>query len=279
MPRRVKNERSLLDQIAWSASQRASVRGMTGILALAGLFCIPASAQEPCRLQAYAHNDYENRRPLLNAVESGYSGVEVDYYLVNGQLLVGHDLSQLSRDRTLQSLYLEPLRDLARRQGPLCGPEKRFLLNIEAKQTSRAAFDSLQGMLSRYPDLFGPHGWVEVILVGWTPPIDSIGDARIQYRVERVEQLDSIPPDPRITMISVRFSDLLRYPDRSTEFRQRMTALVRQTRLVPNRRLRVYEVPYDSVIYRALLNAGVDLIGVKNLGRGRNLLNRVSSEQ
>ena len=243
------------------------------------VFCSPAPAQERCVLPAYAHNDYENRRPLLDAVEAGYSGVEADYFLVSGRLLVGHDPNQLSWTRTLQSLYLEPLRDHGMRQGPLCGPEKRFLLNIEAKQNSRAAFDSLRDVLSQYSDLLGPDGWVEVVLVGSTPPLDSIGDVGIQFRVERMKQIDSIPADPRITMISVRYSDLIRYPDRSNRFQLVMSALVRQARMVPNRRLRVYEVPYSSVIYRALLNAGVDLIGVKNLRRGQNIFNRVSSEQ
>ena len=242
-------------------------------------FCIPASAQQRCTVPGYAHNDYENRRPLLDAVEAGYAGVEADYFLVRGRLLVGHDPDQLKRDRTLQSLYLEPLRDLARRQGPLCGSEKRFLLNIEAKQNSRPAFDSLQAVLSRYPDLLGPGGWVEVVLVGWTPPFDSLGDARIQYRVERVRQIDSIPPDPRITLISVRYPDFVRYPDRSNRFHSVMAALVRQTRMVPNRRLRMYDVPYSSVIYQALLKAGVDLIGVKDLGRGRNIFSRMSGER
>ena len=242
-------------------------------------FCSPAHAQDRCVLPAYAHNDYENRRPLLDAVEAGYSGVEADYFLVSGRLLVGHDPNRLNWTRTLQTIYLEPLRDVARRQGPLCQPGRRFLLNIEAKQNSRAAFDSLQAVLSRYPDLFGSNGWVEVILVGWTPPIDSVGDARIQYRVRRGAQIDSIPPDPRITLISVRYSDLIRYPDRSTRFERVMTALGRQRRVVPGRRLRVYEVPYSSVVYQALLNAGVDLIGVKDLGRGRNIFNSVSGKR
>ena len=249
---------------------------------LAVAFCSPMHAQQPCVLPAYAHNDYENRRPLLDAIEAGYAGVEVDYFLVGGRLLVGHDRSQLSRGRTLQSLYLDPLRRLADKPPYLCGPNRRFLLNIETKQSNRAAFDSLRAVLSRYPDLFGPEGWVDAILVGWTPPMDSLGEARIQFRIEASRFVDSLPSDPRIALISVRFPDVFRWNGHgitTNEFGWRLDALVRSTRLVPGRRLRVYEVPYVADLYRALLDGGVDLLGIKDLEKGRRLLEEVARQK
>ena len=214
---------------------------------------------------------------MLDAIEAGYVGVEVDYYLVNGRLLVGHDWSQLSRNRTLQSLYLEPLRllTLTPNAASVCGPNRRFLLNIEAKQRSRPAFDSLRAVLDRYPDLFGPEGWVDAILVGWTPPLDSLGEARIQFRIEASRFVDSLPSDPRIALISVRYPDVFRWNGHGTttnEFGWRLDRLVRLTRLVPGRRLRVYEVPYVAELYRALLDGGVDLLGIKELEKGRRLM-------
>ena len=242
---------------------------------LAMAFCSPMQAQQPCVLPAYAHNDYENRRPLLDAIEAGYAGVEVDYFLVGGRLLVGHDRSQLSRDRTLQSLYLDPLRRLTGKPPYLCGPNRRFLLNIETKQSSQPAFDSLRALLDRYPDLFGPQGSVDAILVGWTPPLDSLGDSRIQFRVESGNHLDSVPPDPRVALISVRYRDLFRWNGRgitTNEFGWVLDSLVHLTRRKPGRRLRIYEVPYNADLYRALLDGGVDLLGIKDLERGRRLL-------
>ena len=62
--------------------------------------------------RAHAHNDYQHTRPLLDALNQGFCSVEADIYLVEGQLLVGHDRDELSTERTLQSLYLEPLRNV-----------------------------------------------------------------------------------------------------------------------------------------------------------------------
>ena len=60
---------------------------------------------------AYAHNDYWHKRPLLDALENGYSYVEADIFLLNGNLVVSHILPFLKKKRTLEKLYLKPLND------------------------------------------------------------------------------------------------------------------------------------------------------------------------
>jgi hypothetical protein len=65
---------------------------------------------------AHAHNDYKHARPLLDALAHGFASVEADVFLVDGELLVGHDPSELRSGRTLTSLYLEPLRNRIRKK-------------------------------------------------------------------------------------------------------------------------------------------------------------------
>ena len=75
-------------------------------------------AAEPVPLlHAHAHNDYEHARPLAEALERGFCSVEADVYLVEGRLLVAHDRKDVKPERTLASLYLDPLRDRVRRGG------------------------------------------------------------------------------------------------------------------------------------------------------------------
>src|SRR4051812_2888640 len=40
--------------------------------------------------RAHAHNDYEHRRPLFDALARGFSSVEADVWLSRGKLLVAH---------------------------------------------------------------------------------------------------------------------------------------------------------------------------------------------
>src|SRR4051812_35240043 len=65
----------------------------------------------------HAHNDYEHTRPLFDALDNGFCSVEADIHLVDGKLLVAHDSKEVRPDRTLQSLYLDPLRKRAKQNG------------------------------------------------------------------------------------------------------------------------------------------------------------------
>src|SRR4051794_11488643 len=73
------------------------------------LLSVSARAQSPLD-RAHAHNDYQHVRPLLDALHHGFGSVEADIYLVDGALLVAHDRDSVRADRTLEALYLAPLR-------------------------------------------------------------------------------------------------------------------------------------------------------------------------
>ncbi|KAL6713251.1 Altered inheritance of mitochondria protein 6 [Lecanora helva] len=61
----------------------------------------------PC----HSHNDYWRKAPLYDALAAGCTGVEADVWLANGnkELYVGHSQGSLTRERTLKTLYLDPL--------------------------------------------------------------------------------------------------------------------------------------------------------------------------
>ena len=102
-----------------------------------GLMAFTVAAAEP-KLpkplpQAHAHNDYEHARPLHDALGHGFCSVEADVWLVNGQLLVAHDLKDARPERTLQALYLDPLRArVARNNGKVFrgGPPCTLLVDV-----------------------------------------------------------------------------------------------------------------------------------------------------
>ena len=100
---------------------------------------------------AHAHNDYEHKRPLFEALENGFCSVEADVFLVDGKLLVGHTPgSSLKPERTLESLYLDPLRERAKANGGKIypgGPSIFLLVDVKskAKETCAAVLKVLDG--------------------------------------------------------------------------------------------------------------------------------------
>ncbi|MDE9367498.1 hypothetical protein PZ938_17895 [Luteipulveratus sp. YIM 133132] len=110
------------------------------------------SGPRPLR-RAHAHNDYEHERPLLDALDHGFTSVEADVWLVDGDLYLGHDGPNPSM--TLRSHYLDPLRRIVRQQGHSVFPgwKGSLRLLIDVKSDGPAAYPVLQRQLAAYPEL------------------------------------------------------------------------------------------------------------------------------
>jgi hypothetical protein len=104
--------------------------------------------------RAHAHNDYEHQRPLFDALDHGFASVEADVWLVDGRLLVAHDREAVRADRTLETLYLDPLQARVRQYGGRVypnGPE--FLLWIDIKSEAETTYAALQSALASYGEM------------------------------------------------------------------------------------------------------------------------------
>src|SRR6185369_463189 len=114
-----------------------------------------AFSEEPVPLiRVHAHNDYEHKRPLLDALDHGFCSVEADIYLVDGQLLVAHQRSEIRPERTLQALYLDPLRERVKQNGGRVypnGPEVTLLIDLKTDWTK--IYPALREVLKQYADV------------------------------------------------------------------------------------------------------------------------------
>ncbi len=132
-------------------------------ISLLCLSCAVAAADEnsareeqlPPLIHAHAHNDYEHHRPLFDALDHGFASVEADIHLVDGKLLVAHDRSKVKPERTLQSLYLDPLRARAQKFGGRIYPngDPTFYLLIDTKSDANETWPVLRKILDDYSDV------------------------------------------------------------------------------------------------------------------------------
>ncbi|MEU2144068.1 hypothetical protein ABZ741_07095, partial [Streptomyces globisporus] len=113
----------------------------------------PARRRGPRPLRhAHAHNDYLHPRPLHDALAHGFTSVEADIFLVDGELLVAHEPATLDPTRTLASLYLDPLAALVRAGHGSVHPHHRTPLQllIDIKADGVAAYHELDRQLRRH---------------------------------------------------------------------------------------------------------------------------------
>lgn len=66
----------------------------------------------------HSHNDYWRQAPFYSALSVGAVSIEADVWLYNGTLYVGHEQSALTEERTLDSLYIQPILSVLNAQNP-----------------------------------------------------------------------------------------------------------------------------------------------------------------
>ncbi|MEU4607265.1 glycerophosphodiester phosphodiesterase family protein [Kribbella sp. NPDC023972] len=100
---------------------------------------------------AHAHNDYEHRRPLQDALDRGFNSVEADVWLVDGELRVAHDLADAVPGRNLETLYLKPLADRVRQNhGQVYKHGRDFQLLIDIKSDGPSTYAAIDKELTKY---------------------------------------------------------------------------------------------------------------------------------
>jgi glycerophosphoryl diester phosphodiesterase len=100
---------------------------------------------------AHAHNDYEHRRPLQDALDRGFNSVEADVWLVDGELRVAHDLADAKPGRNLESLYLKPLAERVRENhGQVYSHGRDFQLLIDIKSDGPSTYAAVDKALTKY---------------------------------------------------------------------------------------------------------------------------------
>jgi hypothetical protein len=257
-------------------------RSVLAAAAVAAIIPHVAAGQITCSqsptLPAYSHNDYENSRPLHQALALGYRGVEVDLVLQKGELRAAHSGSESKGGRTLETMYLRPLRAILHQCGRVLNPTISLLLNLELKGRSRPAYDSLLAMLARYSDLFeerSPQGIaaVEIVLVGWSPAAHEARTAierRLgsQYKITTLSSIAAPGLPESVRLVSLDYGKTIGWsgrgpvPQRAGTWLSRVRAVKGRS---PRYLARAYNAPPSAAVYRLLLDGGIDLIGTEDL--------------
>ena len=99
----------LIISLLAGCSSNKKDRGTTEITASS-----PANTTQVIPLpKAFAHNDYAHEKPLFDALANGFTTIEADIHLIDGELYVTHDPpASLDDVSTLKELYLDPLRQV-----------------------------------------------------------------------------------------------------------------------------------------------------------------------
>lgn len=269
---------------------------MTGlkILCLASMavvLCASAQAQ-PFEIpdtpipHGHAHNDYEHEHPLWDALRNGFTSVEIDIHLADGALLVGHDPEDLKPERTLQSLYLNPLDSLiASRGGWVYRDSTRLQLLIDIKTEALSTYQVLDSALARYAGIITSYPTdamapLTVVISGNRPrAFMEAQPLRYASYDGRLNDLEQNAPDDLIHLLSDNWYRQFEWRGEGPLPAGDVEKLRRVLDQAHERgwKVRFWQLPTrldrePETVWQELLEAGVDWINVDSLGTYRGFV-------
>lgn len=271
---------------------RSSFSSTCRMLLIAALVGLLGGAYAPLQVRAqvqplpraHAHNDYVHARPLMDALSHGFCSVEVDIHLVDGELLVAHDREDVVPGRTLESLYLDPLRERIREQGRVYPEGPPLTLLIDVKSAAAPTYRALRDVLRTYADMLtvfaGEHrdeGPVTAIISG--------NRARTLMKEEAIRyaaydgRLDDLTRSPSpsanfIPLVSSHWGEITSWrgdgpmPEADRETLRETVARAHEQ----GRRIRFWATGDRPVVWQELYEAGVDLLNADDLDKLQQFL-------
>lgn len=258
------------------------------------LLCFVATVFCLCSTQAYAqqrtysvsnahaHNDYEHPLPFYTAYNAGFGSIEADILLYGGRLYVAHDTAGIRPQRTLQSLYLDPLQKAVQKNKgqAYTDSSKRLFLLIDLKTPAAPTLNALLEALQPYKTITACPS-LQLVITGNQPDVSGLtsyppylyfdGDLNKTYTPEALARVALFSYDFR-KYTEWKGAGLL--PDSA---RKKIEAAVTKAHTL-NKPVRFWAAPDSPNAWRQLMNLNVDYINTDNISGFSTFLKQRVSE-
>jgi hypothetical protein len=243
------------------------------------LFLLPNSYSQTIPLKhAHAHNDYLHKHPLFDALDNGFTSIEVDVYLHKGKLRVSHLPFLLSRKKTLEELYLQPLRSVINiNAGSVyAGMNTPIVLMIDFKTEADVTYTALCEVMKPYSDLITLYEEDSVcvqrsinVLISGRSPVNQLLIADSSYA--SIDGPISFMKDTVKRKVCTRFSDAWSAHftwkgegEMAEREMSRLKEMVNGAHAL-QKEIRFYHLPDKPQVWKVLLENGVDWINTDKL--------------
>jgi len=218
---------------------------------------------------AHSHNDYEQKRPLLNAVENNFQSIEIDILRVGKKLVVTHDDKDLERKPTIDKMYFDRLQKMIN-NGEI--KQKTWLL-VDLKLYDKQTLELLHELVTKYVGLFQTrqdvNGPLQIVLSGDIPRKEIINDSSYTFFFidGRVSDLEENYDSNIMPLISANFTDFsfwkgigkMKKADFS-KIQSRIQAIHKQ-----GKKIRFWKTRDKKKVWKTLIKLNVDVISVDNI--------------
>lgn len=250
-------------------------------------FSLPA---EQIFTQGFAHNDYWHKRPLIDALQNGFSYIEADVFLRGNKLIVAHLFPFIHRKRTLENLYLEPLLQFYASSN--CTDTYHYenrtvTLLIDIKSKGSKTYYALSKILEKYRHIITEYNNGEMIqrkvtiVISGHRPFNVIKEQKIRFAFidEDLRKTGTDSTDNLYPLASCRYSRIIKWKGKGgldESDRLRLQQFVSSAHTA-GRKVRLWASPENEKVWHELINNHVDFINTDELNHLRLFLLNQSS--
>jgi len=249
------------------------------ILAIVSCIIIASISCKTSRIDAFpedsirmhAHNDYLHSRPLLDALDLGYTSIEIDIIKYDSRLIVSHDGHGLDHKPHIVDLYITPLKEYIEKN------DLNIWLLIDLKKYDKETLALLHDIAVANKDIFSTRSEeiqkkaLKIILSGDMPRREIADNPEYKYFFidGRPENLNEEYDSHIMPLIS---TNLATYAVVSSEGgisaleKNKIAALVNDTH-DQGKKFRFWNTKDHERSWSLLREIGVDLIGSDDLKR------------
>jgi glycerophosphoryl diester phosphodiesterase len=209
-------------------------------------------------------------------LDHGFTSVEADVFLVQGKLLVAHDITAVRPERTLAALYLDPLRQRIKNQdGWIYDKGRSLTLLVDIKSDAETTYAALHKLLTEYAEVLTTvdDGKLETkgvtVVISGNRPRATITAQKLRYAGidGRHSDLNSNLPADLLPLISDNWRNHFQWTGAgplAVGERDKLHEIVKQAH-AKGRRVRFWATPESTAVWKELRTAGVDLINTDDL--------------
>lgn len=234
------------------------------------------SAQTKILLNAHSHNDYKQKHPLSDALNNGFSSIEVDVFYKKNKLIVSH-IYPFFRKKTLEALYLKPIQDsIIKHQGNVYATGNvPIILLLDFKTDASKTYSLLESILEKYKPILTSYekgeivqGAVTIIITGHKPYEEMKKEnTRYAFIDENLLEIKKHNSSEVCLLASTKYSNILIWKGKGKlpeDEKQKLIQFVSMAHL-QGKKTRLWASPENKKVWQELLNCGVDYINTNQL--------------
>ncbi|MFS4417768.1 alkaline phosphatase [Maribacter sp. 2307ULW6-5] len=210
--------------------------------------------------KVHSHNDYLQPVPFWGAYANGVHSIEIDVILKQDVLYVAHDEEHIRTERTLQSLYLDPLvkmKSLQLENG------RSLQLLVDIKTEPYSTMQRLVAVLEQYPRIVEDDS-ITVVISGNRPKMTDYVNYPdfIAFDHQSLNEPENHVSWNKVALISLNFKKFTTWNGKgrlTAKDHETISNVIRKAH-AHGKPFRFWAVPDSKTAWKAMVDLGVDFV-------------------